>query len=124
MNSGHQATVKVTLLMSEPVGTTIDCGSVGELIHPLLWVDVHVMGEHVGQLIVFLAERLLVVGGRGETRWDVERNTRSGSVRYTGDGVGANATGTKASKEGGAMGRSWGGGHGGLRKWAEGSSGR
>jgi hypothetical protein len=71
-HSRHQATCKVTLLLREPVGTTIDCGRVGSLIHPLLWIDVHVMGEHVGQLIVLLGVRLLIVGGRGETRWDVK----------------------------------------------------
>lgn len=71
-HSGHQATCKETLLLREPVGTTIDCGCVGGLIHPLLWIDVHVIGEHVRQLIVLLAERLLIVGGRGETRWDVK----------------------------------------------------
>jgi hypothetical protein len=123
-NSGHQATGKVTLLLSEPVATTIDCGCVGGLIHPLLWIDVHVMGEHVGQLIFFLAERLLVVGGRGETGWDVKRDTSSSTVRSAGHGVGANAAGTKTSKEGSAMARSWGGGHSEPRKWAEGSSGR
>jgi hypothetical protein len=44
-------------------------------------------------------------------------------VRYTGDGVGANAAGTKTSKERGAMaGRS--GGHGNLRKGAKGCRGK
>ncbi len=55
---------------------------------------------------------------------DVKRDTWSSGVRYTGDGVGTNTTGTKTSKEGGAMGRRWGGGHGELGKWAEGSTGR
>lgn len=123
-NSGHQATSKVTLLIREPVGTTINCGSVGRLIRPLLWIDIHVVGEHVRQLVVFFAERRLVVGGRGETRWDVKRGTRSSSVGYTGDRVGANAAGTKTSKEGSAIGGSRGGGHVELRKWAEGSSER
>lgn len=123
-NSGHHATSKVTLLVREPIGTTIDCSSDGGLIDPLLWIGVHVMGEHVGQLIVFLAERLLVVGGRGEAGRHVERRTRSSSVGYTSEGVGTNAAGTKTSKEGSAMGRRWGGSHGDLGKWAEGSSGR
>lgn len=123
-NSGHQATGKVTLLIREPVGTTINCGSVGGLIRPLLWIDIHAVREHVRQLIVFLAERRLVVGGRGEMRWDVKRGTRSSGVGYTGYRVGANAAGSKTSKEGGAIGGSWGGGHGKPRKWAEGSSER
>ncbi len=123
-NSGHHATGKVTLLVSKPIGTTIDRSSDGGLIHPLLWIDVHALGEHVGQLIVFLAERLLVVGGRGETGRDVKRDTWSSSVGYTGDGVRTNAAGTKTRKEGSAMSRSRGGGHGDLGKWAEGSRGR
>jgi hypothetical protein len=46
-------------------------------------------------------------------------------VGYTSDGVGTNAAGTKTSKEGSAVVRSWGGGsHGDLGRWAEGSSGR
>jgi len=113
-NSGHHTTSIVTLLVSEPIDTTIDCSSDGGLIHPLLCIDVHVMGEHVGQLIVFFAERLLIVGGRGKPGRHVERGTRSSSVGYTGDGVGTNAAGTKTSKEGSAMARSWGGGHGDL----------
>ncbi len=112
-NSRHHTTGKVTLLLSEPVGTTIDCGSVGGLVHPLLWIDVHIMREHVGQLIVFLAERLLVVSGWGETGRDTKRGTSS-TVRYTSNGVRTNAAGTKTSEEGSAMGRSWGGGHGEL----------
>src|SRR6266851_7576878 len=60
-NSRYHGTGKVTLLLGEPVGAAINCGSIGELIHPLLRVDVHVMGEHIGQLVVFLADRLLVV---------------------------------------------------------------
>jgi hypothetical protein len=94
-NSGHYTTRVVTLLVSEPIGTTIDCSSDGGLIRPLLWIDVHVIGEHVGQLIVFLAERLLVVGGRGEAGRHVKGCTWSSSVGYTGDGVGTNAAGTK-----------------------------
>jgi hypothetical protein len=125
-NSGHHttSTSKVTLLVSELIGTTIDCSSDGRLIRPLLWIDVHVTGEHVGQLIVFVAERLWVVGGRGEAGRHVERGTWSSSVGYTGDRVGTNSAGTKTSKEGSTMGRSWGGRHGDLGKWAEGSSER
>ena len=119
-NSGHHTTSKVTLLMREPIGTAINCGGDGGLIHPLLWIDVHVMGEHVGQLIVFLAERLVVVGGRGETGGDVKGATWRSRVGYTG----TNAAGTKTSKEGSTLSRSWGGGHGNLGKWAEGSNGR
>jgi len=107
----------------EPVGPAINCSGDGGLIYPLLWIDVHVMGEHVGQLIVFLADGLLVVGVRSKARWDVERGTRSSSVGYTGHGGRANATGAKAREEGSAMTGSWGGGHGLLRR-AEGSSGR
>ena len=120
-NSGHHTTSKVTLLVSEPIGTTIDRSSDGGLIRPLLRIDVHVLGEHVGQLIVFLAERLLVVCGRGETGRDVKRDAWSSSVGYTGEGVGTNAASTKTSKEGGAMSRSRGGSHGDLKKWVEGS---
>lgn len=115
-NSGHHTTSKVTLLMREPIGTTIDRSSDGGLVHPLLWIDVHVMGEHVGKLIVFFAERLLVVGARSETGRNVERATHSSSVGYTG----TNAAGAKTRKEGGTTSRSWGGGHGDLGKWAEG----
>ena len=121
-NSGHHTTSKVTLLMREPIGTTIDCSSDGGLIRPLLWIDVHVIGEHVRQLIVFLAERLLVVGGRSKTGGYVKRGTWSSSVGYTSDGT--NAAGTKTREEGSTLGGSWGGGHGDLGKWAEGSSGR
>ena len=123
-HSGHHATTELTLLVSEPIGTTIDCSSDGGLIRPLLRIDVHVIGEHVRQLIVFLAVGLFVVGGRGKAGRHVEGCTWSSSVGYTGDGVGTNAAGTKAGKEGSAMGRSWGGGHGDLGKWAEGSNGR
>jgi hypothetical protein len=55
-NSRHHTTSKVTLLMREPIGTTIDCSGDGGLVHPLLWIDVHVMGEHVGKLVVVFAE--------------------------------------------------------------------
>jgi hypothetical protein len=55
---------------------------------------------------------LLAVGGRGVTRWEVERGTRSGSVGYTCHRGGTNASSAKAREEGRAMGRSWGGGHG------------
>lgn len=123
-HSGHHTTSKVTLLLREPIDTTIDCSSDGGLIYPLLWIDVHVIGEHVGQLIVFLAKRLLVVGGRGETGRDVERGTWGSGVGYTGDGVRTNASGTKTRKEGSAMARSRGRGHGDLWEWVEGSSGR
>lgn len=112
---------KVTLLLREPVGTTINRGSIGGLIHPLrLCIDVHVMREHIGQLIVLLANGLLIVGARAVARWDVERGTRGGGMGHAGHGGGTNASRAKASEEGRAIGGSWGGGHGQLR-WVEGS---
>lgn len=112
MGNSRQAAGKVTLLQSEPVDTAIDCSSVGGLIHPRLGIDVHVMRKHVGQLIILLANKLLAVGGGGETRGEVERNTGSGSVGHTGHGSGTNASCAKASEKGSAMSGSWGGGHG------------
>lgn len=57
----HPRDVEVTLLLREPVGTSINRGSNRGLIRPLLCIDVHVVREHIGQLIVFLGDTLLVV---------------------------------------------------------------
>jgi len=107
-NSRRHTIGKVDLLLSKPVGTTINRGGVGKLIRPLLCIDVHVLGKQVGQLI-FFEERLLTVSACREVRRNVEGETGSGSMR---DRDGTNASRAKASEKGSAMTGGWGRGHG------------
>lgn len=108
-HSRRQPIGKVRLLLSEPVDTAIDCGSVGKLIRPLLLIDVHVLGKQVGQLIIFFRDILLIVIADGVTRWNVEGDAGSGSVGYTNHRGGTNTPCAKARKKGSAMSGGWGG---------------
>ena len=116
----RQTIVKMSLLLSKHVDTAINCSGVGELIRPLLlWIDVHVLGKQVGQLIVFFHEGLLIVGAGGETRGNVEGGAGSSSVGHTDHRGGTNTAGAEARKKGSAM-TGLGGGHGQRSRWVEG----
>ena len=109
-HAGRQTIGKMGLLLGKHVDTPINCGGVRELIRPLLWIDVHVLGKQVGQLIIFFPVRLLIVRAGGETRY-VEGGAGSSRVGDT-HGGGANTASAEARKKGSAMTGWGGGGHG------------